>query len=874
MAAGYSIPGSIERVYYYYAYKLDFMSGGNQLIAPGCPGVKGAACTLDEFIRYISQNGEKLPKFSISSEEFPPVVATAEKIAEQGLTGIIDVNKVVQDAKGNYAALLKKVGDRVVGKLRASPKDESQLAAWETCRTNVYEAMKGLLNARTNAALDSFKPFADDATPFEVKFTGEGDARTLDMEEIYKANPSKTKKQINNAWREHIAGGHKENINMLKKSVEEAELLVCPAGGSRRLKRASALCGEPIFRDPVGEEVPIPHNGEEAPVPPKGEEAKLGKAAELAEEVSEKEFAELAAKRGLAELAEKKWKMSLSDVRTALKYERLTPESPKIGGGFKASSIGGGALAVAGGAAWVYGIVDAFTHDVTTLDRVAAVTAILPFVGCAVTTAAEAEKGGVNGLDSALCFLGDALLLTPAWPVGVIVHIVRALLSFFSPPSVPTAVEMQQSRDSIWNKFLNEDLYAYVYSHPNYEENTSHPRRSQEKPFREKLESALAIEELAVLSEGAQTIGAAVASVQDDLEGSATPEDKAEVEKGIQDAQERLRAATEKEILRRQRQVLLKLPKELKEKNDVSLQPTADQFNQQFIDNIVSEKMVNKYKTLYYSDEYTGRDYTNADEIRGKLNDIATHLRQQPPVIPSYFDLAYVIGQSRALLSINEATLSAQDYMKDKFPDLSQSSIQLYYVHHSLQVARVLQHAKPEGELSTLFPSEDAEGVRELQTLLALKYGRERDDMKMRWADKEYSGPAGTFLPQNVINYLINPRVPPADTEIDKPWFIALVVGLSKDVVDSLVQQADALGKRDDNGLAPAIAAMAERFKGLLRDAEAQWDKAMQQTMANLTSLNSTATPDGGAPAPAARLRRTLPRSSSGYRAQLASSAL
>ncbi len=887
LAAGYSIPGSVERVYFYYAYKLDYLTPGAQLIAPGCPGANNKACTLEEFIRYISQDSDKLPKFSITSEEYPAVAATAQKIADQGLTGIIDVNKVIQDAKGNYAALLRKVGDRVLGKLNSSPKNPGDLVHFEDCKAKVYESMKGVYNERMRAAVESFKPFTEEAEVFTVVEKELGRGKLVDLEATAKANPGKTKTQIKQAWAEHIAGGHEENLQMLQKSVKTAKDLVCPAGGSRRkTKRQALLCGEVIIQDPLatpekvpappkGEDIPsLPPNGEEVVAPPKGGEkapsSKLGQAAELAETISEKEFVELASKRGLTTLAKEKWSMSLSDVRTSLKYERLTPASPKVsGGGFKGPSVGTGATVVVGGAIWVYGVVDAFTHNVTALDRAAAVTAIIPFVGCAVQTAAEAEKGGVDGLDSALCFLGDGLLLTPAFPIGIAIHVVRAVISFFKPPPVPTLEDMQSARDKTWNRFLDDDIYTYIYSHPSYNEVTDHPRRSQEKTFREKLESAFAIEELAVLSHGAQTIGAATASAQDALEASASPEEKAEVENGILAAKQQLQTATFKEVVRRQRQLLLNLPKALKDSHAISLQPTADQYNKDFIDNLISEKMVNKYKKIIYA----GADspaLSDADEVRYKLHDIATHLRQAPPVLPKYFDLAYIIGQSRALVSLNNSTLSPQEYVREKVPELSESSIQLHSLHHTLQVARLLTNKLTEDNLSTVFPNDDAEASRELQTLVAMKYGRLHDDYKFKWADSQFHGATSWLIGDDaprIIRYLTHPEVPPTLEKTENTFYVSLVVGLSEAIVDSLTQNADALGKRKAVGVGQAMIELANRLKDRVGESDSRWATAIKAS----ENGDSTATPDADT-APAAKSKRTLPRSRSGYRAQLAAS--
>ncbi|ATY61447.1 Heat-labile A chain [Cordyceps militaris] len=870
--ASYSIAGSVERMYFYYAYKLDRLTPGNQLIAPGCDD-----CTLDEFIKHISK--DKSIKPAISTEPFPDVVKTAEKIAKDGYTGIIELGQVVKDVKNNYAALLQKVGERVLGKLESSPSNPANLADFEKAKAGVFEAMKGVYNERTRAAVESFKPFAGDAEPFKVISTESGRGMKFEFAATVEANPGKTKAEIKAAWKKHIEGGHEENIVSLANSIKVAKDILCPVGGSK-MKRRALLCGEVLVTDPLttgADVVSPPPKGEEVGVPPKGEKApsELGESAKLAEEISEKEFAELAAKRGLDTLAKEKWQMSLSEVRTKLKYEPLKPTSPKVGaGGFKAPSIGGGAVAVVGGAFWVYGVVDAFTHNVTALDRAAAITAIIPFVGCAVSTASAAEKGDVDGLDSALCFLGDGLLLTPAFPLGIAIHVVRAIMSFFKPPALPTLDEFQGRRDRAWARFLRDDIYTYIYSHESYQTVTGHPFRSEHKTFREKLESALAIEQLAVLSEGAQSIGAATASAHDDAEAADTPERKAEIAKGVEDAAEKLREATHAEIVRRQRKLVMNLPKELKEKHDMSLQPTADQYNADFIKSITEEKMVNKYKTIYPGDpEVPGSGTDDADEIRVKLKGFGDQLRETPPALPRYFDLAYIVGQSRSLLSVDNATLSVPDYIRDLVPSLSETAVQLHAIHHTLQIARLLNGKVSEAELSTVSPTEDAQGARDVQTLVALKYGRVYDEYKFRWANSMFHGATAFFIEEQmpgVEKFLIQPQVPPVPTGTedfeDTHLYVSLAAGLSEAIVDTLKGNADALGKRHVVGVGQAIMDRASRLQEKVGESDALWVLAVEGLRKKDAALVQPTSPE--------KIKRTLPRSSSVYRAQLAASAL
>ncbi|KAM3537786.1 hypothetical protein ARSEF1564_009301 [Beauveria bassiana] len=190
LAAGYSIAGSVERMYFYYAYKLDTLTPGNQVIAPGCKD-----CNLDQFIKHISKDK------NIKSK-------TAQKIADEGLTGVIEIGQVVKDAKNNYASLLQKVGDRVIGKLSSSPKSPELLADFEKAKAGVYEAMKGVYNERMRAAAESLKPFPGEAEAFTVVEKEKG-----------------------------------RDLSNLQKSITLAQELVCPAGSSRRMMKRQGQFG-------------------------------------------------------------------------------------------------------------------------------------------------------------------------------------------------------------------------------------------------------------------------------------------------------------------------------------------------------------------------------------------------------------------------------------------------------------------------------------------------------------------------------------------------------------------------------------------------------------------------------------------------------
>lgn len=935
-AAGYAIPGAYERLYFYYAYRLDHFTGGGK-IATGCS--KGDPCGLNEFIKFINEDKKAV---DITAEEFPAIEETAQKIFAAKSTGVIDTGRVF-DGVNDYTKLLEKVGKHVEGKLYATikitpallekkgksnpgktPEEIKDLleAEFENVKSKILESMTGIFNARMENALQRFLPYKgfkvipdkegkavdfkatvdknpgsttekeleklwnehlegskalpEDALksfqPFkDVKVVTKNNGGSIDVDATLKQVKGMDKKWLGRQWKNHIEGNHEGNIKALKDSITTVKAIVCPAS-SRRVKRQDLACG-PLEDVLAAEEVSPPPNGNEVlegKVPKVGEVPKVEgpatpkqlEAAKFAESVSEKEFGELAAKRGLTTLAKERWSWSLKDVRTKLKYQPLSPTSPRLSGkGFKAPSVGGGALLVVGGTLYVSGIVEAFTHDATALDRAAAVTAIVPFVGCGVQAASDIEKGKGDGLDTTLCFLGDGLLLTPAFPLGILVHVVRAIMHAFVPPDLPTKEEMQSSRDKTWNKFLDDHFYTYLYSHTDL-----YPKEG----FADKLNSALAIEALAVVSEGAQTIGAVHASGKDALEAGASAEEKAQIENGTLAATEELRAAISKEIVRRQRQLLVTLPKALKDDTELSLKPTAEQYNKEFTEMLTSKQMISKYKKIYPQDPEVPQvqELSNEEEVRTTLNDIAAHLRQVTPTIPGLFDVAYIVGQSRGLVALDPQTLSPQDYVREKAPEQSDANVRLLSLHHTRQVGQLLQGRLREDQLSTLFPGQDAERSRDLQLLIAMKYGRIYDEWKFKRLAEIYGGVNGFFVDKQdpgIFHLVRHPDIPPVTADTLATPYLALVVGLSEEIVVAAgdIKQGSLNARLADSDLQKITSVVQ-----VLQQALAKYGVEDLMARARKQNRDAEATTPPAPPAPA-NSKRMFPRSSSAYRAQL-----
>ncbi|KAF4511710.1 hypothetical protein G6O67_003482 [Ophiocordyceps sinensis] len=110
-------------------------------------------------------------------------------------------------------------------------------------------------------------------------------------------------------------------------------------------------------------------------------------------------------------------------------YTTLTPGRIPTKLGSATAKAGGGALLAMSVGFWVKNVVEVFKQNTTEMQRAAVVTSIFPFVGCAVQAGARVDSGKSTGLvaGDSVCLVADGLLLTPAWPVGLVLHGARPL---------------------------------------------------------------------------------------------------------------------------------------------------------------------------------------------------------------------------------------------------------------------------------------------------------------------------------------------------------------------------------------------------------------------------------------------------------------
>ncbi|XP_044719860.1 pertussis toxin, subunit 1 domain-containing protein [Hirsutella rhossiliensis] len=384
----------------------------------------------------------------------------------------------------------------------------------------------------------------------------------------------------------------------------------------------------------------------------------------LAEQFGEKRLKKLAGQKGLDKIAEKRLKMPFSEVRPRI----LIPKGLALSETLKGGALKG--LNAVGYAFWVNDMVEAFSTESSGLEKAAAVTAIIPFVGCGFNTAVQQEHHedvDVSAVDTALCVIGDALLLGKVTaPAGIVVHLSRSLLPF-KLPELPTFDEVRSMRDKPWDDFIHKDIFESFMS----------------ESWLMKLESAMAIEALTIVNRAADTIGIIEAGSQIVLEGNQNddrngsevedgkPEgsqqqddksvtrdenqrldtcqvqnytrDVAQAKNNTQTATSQVLEKMDAEIISRQRQYLLG-PRMMLHSLEQSIKDTSKEYNKGFIQRLNSDEVVKSYPSPKRYPYIFQNDRELYGRTRGRFLHISNNLDGWPPQSPNLYTLAYFIG--------------------------------------------------------------------------------------------------------------------------------------------------------------------------------------------------------------------------------------
>lgn len=356
------------------------------------------------------------------------------------------------------------------------------------------------------------------------------------------------------------------------------------------------------------------------------------KMTKLAEKISENEFNAIVAKHKLGSAPEF-WKTTVSQARTTIIQPLVSKMKPPR-------------VVIKGLGRAIPGVVDvfltagaltkAFLTETSALDRASIGTSLVPLVGCGVCVAANAQDGKTTpfeGVDTALCFIGDTLMLSAVGaPIGMVVSLVRMILSFFSilDSREKTAKTL---RDEQWNSLLDEKMTRLVIS----------------KEFRVKLQSSLALDSMVVASYGANWIGQLVTNSTVQLDEANLPKElsAANLPAEVSNQTEAIRAEVNAQIVSRQRQFLLNnVPVHF----STLLKSVAEEYNKEFIEKWKSAQKP-PARTPAGGFGSAGERFAEAQAHRKTLElyeqnlvTTAQKLRDEPPTLPTNLSLAYYIG--------------------------------------------------------------------------------------------------------------------------------------------------------------------------------------------------------------------------------------
>lgn len=344
------------------------------------------------------------------------------------------------------------------------------------------------------------------------------------------------------------------------------------------------------------------------------------KMARLAKKISDNEFQALMTKQKLIPAADR-WKKPLSEIRTNIVEPLVSKLKPprSVIKGLPGTNILPGPIELTSVV-----LTTAFTPEMTDLDRARIGTSLLPLVGCAVGAAADGQDGkftSLEGIDAALCFIGDALLLGGVTaPLKAVMDFIRTFVAVLTMGEPKTA---KASRDEGWASLVDSRMIKLV----------------SDKAFRIQLESSVALDAMVLASYSAHWIGELVANATIEwnttIEGNTTTDLNAtNLPVNVREQVHTIRSEASAQILRRQRQFLLK---EVCVNFAATMTSVASEYNKQFIEKWVSSQspppQTGSLSFKIQLDIY----YKDLKETKQKL-------QNELPAAPSNFTLAYYIG--------------------------------------------------------------------------------------------------------------------------------------------------------------------------------------------------------------------------------------
>lgn len=227
--SAYSIPGGYERVLFYYLYSIDCqLNGGTpKQIATGCKGTGKNPCTLDQLLRYISDNPNSLPTRAAPATSYPALPdmdQTAQALTAKGtdgkdFAGPIQTTHVLEGGSHDYSNFLSQIGFETSNFAYRSPEHANLLK----------HNLQAIRNTRRMAQLTSFKmkyPGINAVSTPTPLYDGAPNNLNVDL-----LNPATTmgpmsksdRKDFISKWEEVTRGNHAENVKQLGSALKNME---------------------------------------------------------------------------------------------------------------------------------------------------------------------------------------------------------------------------------------------------------------------------------------------------------------------------------------------------------------------------------------------------------------------------------------------------------------------------------------------------------------------------------------------------------------------------------------------------------------------------------------------------------------------------
>lgn len=174
-ASAFDVPGSYERVWYYYAYLADVQLGQGVApkIAAGCPKVMstgGKPCSFNQFMAYIEGKTEP---YSLTTEQMPDVDTAAKLLQSNEITGQYKPRYVYQTGLTDLDPVEEKAGAAArlfinVGKYLSS----TVIFAVDdtTIKTSIQQAISAVVRERAVPSIQAVKAaFAEAGLVIKLK---------------------------------------------------------------------------------------------------------------------------------------------------------------------------------------------------------------------------------------------------------------------------------------------------------------------------------------------------------------------------------------------------------------------------------------------------------------------------------------------------------------------------------------------------------------------------------------------------------------------------------------------------------------------------------------------------------------------------------